>query len=255
MKYYVYKITNALNGKYYIGKRSHKDPYNDLYMGSGKLIRSAIDKYGKNNFIKEIIQIFDDEESCSSLERKLVTKEEVSNPNCYNMHEGGKGGFYHISRLPVEERPNIIALREKIKTGEVKVGGNTTQYFTEETYKKLREASKKGNDKIRHLKETQPEYFSERNKKISLRMTENNSMKDRIWIEKEGTRIVIHKDEYDEYKNSGWISARDKHHSRVKNMKRRWINNGVSNKWVKSGEYEAYLNSGWYSGRISIESQ
>jgi hypothetical protein len=38
MKHYVYKITNLINGKWYIGKRKHVNPYEDSYMGSGKLI-------------------------------------------------------------------------------------------------------------------------------------------------------------------------------------------------------------------------
>lgn len=253
MKYYIYKVTNLLNGRFYIGKRCHKTPYNDNYMGSGKLIKKAIIKYGKENFVKEIVQVFDDEDSCFLLEKELVTKELVSDPNCYNMHEGGKGGFYHISRLPIEERPNIIALRAKIESGEIKVGGDTTQYYTESTYEKLKVASKKGNDKLRVLRQTNPEIFVESNKKISIKMTQNNSMKDKMWVEKDSVRKCIHKNEYNQYKTLGWINAKDKYELNAKTMKRRWINNGSSNKWVKSDKYNEYLNSGWFAGRISVE--
>ena len=48
----IYKITNLINGKIYIGQDS-----NDRldYFGSGLLIKRAIKKYGKENFNKQII--------------------------------------------------------------------------------------------------------------------------------------------------------------------------------------------------------
>ena len=55
MNHYVYEITNLVNGKKYIGKRSCKCPIeDDKYMGSGYALKKAFDKYGKENFIKKI---------------------------------------------------------------------------------------------------------------------------------------------------------------------------------------------------------
>ena len=51
MNHYVYEITNLVNGKKYIGKRSCKCPIEeDKYMGSGIAITRSIKKYGKDNF-------------------------------------------------------------------------------------------------------------------------------------------------------------------------------------------------------------
>lgn len=53
--YCIYRITNCINGKTYIGKHEyHKTPY-DKYMGSGVYLKKAYKKYGKENFIKDII--------------------------------------------------------------------------------------------------------------------------------------------------------------------------------------------------------
>ena len=54
MEHVVYRITNMINGKKYIGKHSTTDVY-DGYFGSGVAIKQAINKYGIDNFKKEII--------------------------------------------------------------------------------------------------------------------------------------------------------------------------------------------------------
>jgi len=93
MFYTIYKITNKLNNKFYIGMHKTID-LQDGYMGSGKLIRAAIQKYGIENFTKEILYIFDNEEDMKNKEKELVVLSEQS----YNLCEGGKGGFGYINR-------------------------------------------------------------------------------------------------------------------------------------------------------------
>ena len=93
MFYIIYQITNKLNGKVYIGKHQTEN-LDDGYMGSGKLIRRAIKKYGSKNFTKEILFIFDNEDEMNTKERELV----VLSENTYNLCEGGKGGWSYINR-------------------------------------------------------------------------------------------------------------------------------------------------------------
>ena len=52
---YIYKITNLLNGKIYVGKRVREDTSDmEKYYGSGIAIKLAIQKYGKENFKKNV---------------------------------------------------------------------------------------------------------------------------------------------------------------------------------------------------------
>ena len=55
---HIYLITNKIDGKIYIGKQS-TDKLNDYYIGSGVLIKKAIQKYGRENFIKEYLAFCD----------------------------------------------------------------------------------------------------------------------------------------------------------------------------------------------------
>lgn len=92
MFYTIYKITNKINDKFYVGMHKTHN-LNDGYMGSGKLIKRAIKKYGGENFAKEILHIFDNEEDMKNKEKELVVLSEIS----YNLCEGGKGGFGYIN--------------------------------------------------------------------------------------------------------------------------------------------------------------
>lgn len=92
MYFLIYKITNTLNEKFYIGK--HKtDTIEDGYMGSGVALKAAYKKYGKEFFRKEILHYCDTESDMYALERRIVNEDMINDPKCYNMRIGGEGGF------------------------------------------------------------------------------------------------------------------------------------------------------------------
>ena len=91
---YIYLITNKINGKIYIGKHS-TDNLNDGYMGSGKLIKKAIQKYGIENFTKEYLAFCDTEEKLNWFEKFYIKKYKAREAG-YNLTDGGEGclGFH-----------------------------------------------------------------------------------------------------------------------------------------------------------------
>ena len=117
MRYFVYKTTCSLNGKYYIGVHSEKKA-SDGYIGCGvcsdgtainlksKGVKSAfidsVIKYGYKNFTREIIQEFDSVEEAYKLEFELVDKEILKDKLCLNIKLGGIGGKTLNSCKPVE---------------------------------------------------------------------------------------------------------------------------------------------------------
>jgi len=89
MEYQVYITTNNINGKKYIGKHNGK---NVNYLGSGKILKDAINKYRKENFKKEIIYTCKSEKEAYEKELELSEiYDVVNNSDWYNLKYGGVG--------------------------------------------------------------------------------------------------------------------------------------------------------------------
>lgn len=102
---YFYKITNTKSGEYYFGVHS-TDDLNDGYLGSGTRIKEAIEKEGKENFNKEIIKFFSTITEALEEEARVVTKDLVDDPMCYNMVLGG-GGYNNSSLTVIDKELGI----------------------------------------------------------------------------------------------------------------------------------------------------
>ena len=91
----IYKTTNLVNEKIYIGKDKHNNP---KYIGSGRSLQNAIKKYGQENFQKEILEYCESEKHMSEREKYWIEYYNSTNRLIgYNMTDGGSGGNTRIN--------------------------------------------------------------------------------------------------------------------------------------------------------------
>lgn len=90
-KHIVYKTTNNINGKVYIGVHSTFN-YDDGYLGSGIILKEAIKKYGKTNFYRKILFVYDSKIDAFEKEKELVDIDFIDRDDTYNLSIGGLGG-------------------------------------------------------------------------------------------------------------------------------------------------------------------
>lgn len=88
---YVYKITNLINGKIYVGIHKYNGTSIDMkYWGGGHLIKNAITKYGKSNFVREIIEWCPSKTVLNSREEHWIDRLNARDLSIgYNLAQGG----------------------------------------------------------------------------------------------------------------------------------------------------------------------
>lgn len=171
--YYIYRITNLINGKTYIGQHKYKK-LDDSYMGSGVYLAQAKKKYGIENFKKEILYSrIQYRETADDMERFAIAKERAIGKAEYNIASGGKviDGFIRSEeyrRKQSESHKNISNdTRKKMsKSHKGKSPANKGKPMSEEQKKKLSEAHKGKSSWIKgkHHSEETKRKLSEINK-------------------------------------------------------------------------------------------
>lgn len=154
----IYKITNLINNKIYIGKDTTSDP---KYFGSGLLIKRAFKKYGSENFIKEVIDTSDDYNELSKKEIHWISLYNSTDRKIgYNISIGGDGGD------TLSNHPDLEIIKEKISKNSPKKGKTYEEAFGEEIAKKYKENLSKSNTRHNLGKKLDELYTPEKSKRI-----------------------------------------------------------------------------------------
>lgn len=222
MYYYVYKITNQINGKYYIGAHSTKK-LDDGYMGSGKRIRYAINKYGVENFSKEILGFYN-----TKVEMYLAEKELVKlSDECYNLVEGG-GGIDPLNSIMFDNPAHSLdhirkmnqARKHKLKTDDdfakhmkskYAKGGKAATAKHKETEGFYDDFSKFGVN-ARKISLTYKDTLRKALKEINHQQGKANSQFGKKWITNHSIRKSkpVQISELETYLAEGWVLGRDR---------------------------------------------
>lgn len=92
MRHYLYKTTNIIKGKIYVGVHSCVGEFGeDGYLGSGKILIQAIKKNGRDNFKCEVLCEAPSREEVFELEELVVDWDFIYRENTYNLALGGNG--------------------------------------------------------------------------------------------------------------------------------------------------------------------
>lgn len=137
---YVYITTNLLNGKKYIGQ--HKAiTFDNKYIGSGIYLSKAIAKYGRTNFICEILESCDTKDELDEKEIYWIGKfNAVESENFYNISIGGTGGDLGYSANQKRSKTitgHVVSDDTKQKMSKSALGHSVSH----ETRQKLRQAN------------------------------------------------------------------------------------------------------------------
>lgn len=241
MYYYVYQITNLLNNKIYVGKhKSTLPPAENGYYGSGKQIKAAIEKYGIENFKKEVLHYCDSLEEMAEKELSIVTEDFVKRKDTYNMHKGGKGGWDHYNG-------------SKKHSENSSRGGQTRSRRDDNPFKNLEWQKKydwtRSPDHMKFMNERarDPEAIAKRKETFKRRghnQGVKNSQFGRFWISnvltKEVKRITIN-----DVIPEGWVRGKKGH-----TITKCWVNNGVKEHYILLEKEQEYKLKGFSSGRL-----
>lgn len=174
----------------------------DGYLGSGKRLWHSIKYHGKDNHVKEILEFCHTRKKLKKREEEIVNKQLLNEDLCMNLKTGGEGGWHENAKKSFLEKMEDPEYRKNYS-------------------KKLSESKKKeyenGKRERTYFYDWYGENHSEETKKLLSKqrkgvygLGKNNSVYGRKWMNKDGVKKMVKKEEIEEHTNNGWIFGKMK---------------------------------------------
>jgi len=177
----IYKTTNKINKTIYIGKDFSN---RKGYLGSGLLLIKAIEKYGRKNFKKEIIDFSDSKNELNEKEKFWISFYKNNNFRMYNIADGGQGGDLWTNSLNKEE------ISKKLSDANHKRWNKMTEIERKQIGLKISKSKQGKNIKLPARTKEHSKKLSESNKGISRNKGTNNPMYGKTKINCEKKRLA-----------------------------------------------------------------
>ena len=244
---YIYKTTNLINNKIYVGQKKSREFLGNKYLGSGLYLKRAIKKYGKENFSVVMLVACNSKEELDINERYWISYFNSADTKIgYNLTEGGEGnnGGAFRGHTPTEKVRKKISTSMHDYSQKHRKGKKMNELFPGYINgMKGKEAKNKGQiqiynpelDKIKYITredniENYPGFLLTSKKKYLkevLGIASNNT-------DEYGLKKLPHKkDGYDSARNTRYM-----YNEELKLCKR-----------IKDFEINGYLTEGWKFGR------
>ena len=174
---------------------------NDGYLGSGKRIKAEVKKYGKENFVKEILEYLPSREALCEREAEIVNEDVLKDPLCLNLKNGGEGGWEHVNKSRTPE--DLVKLGRSWRGNST---GNKGVPRTPEWRQNLSRAIKGKPGTLGMLGKQHSQ-----NSKVKMSESgsgEKNSQFGTCWVTNGVKPVKIKKEQLDEYLTKGFRRGR-----------------------------------------------
>lgn len=272
---YIYKTTNLIDGKIYIGQKKSPKFLGNKYLGSGRVLRKALDKYGRENFKVELIEEIDCLEKMDEREIYWIAQYNATNREIgYNRSEGG-----NVNRTMVGENNPFYRKHHSEETRKLMSEHNSHymlgKHHSEETKQKIREkntgkiVSEETREKLSNNAKNNDNYgmkgkhvSEETKKKLSeAKKGKPSKAKGKIHITNDVEDKMVYASELEQYLAQGWRRGRKKFSKEacenisnghkglpVWNEGKIWIHNSNERILIDENELNSYLLLGWERG-------